>query len=229
MSIVYHEKTREFHLYNDKISYIFQIMRNGQLGQLYTGARLRDREDFSHLSELGFRDMAPCVYEGDRFFSLEALRQEYPAYGTGDMRYPAYELLRENGSRLSGFVYQSHRIYPGKPKLPGLPATYVEKENEAETLEITLKDELIGTELILSYTIYEAFPAVCRNACFRQTGEETVVLDEAMSLSLDLPDRDYDLVTLTGAWAERTLCPHGTLKRGRPGSLQHERPQQPSV
>ena len=75
MSIVYHEKTREFHLYNDKISYIFQIMRNGQLGQLYTGARLRDREDFSHLSELGFRDMAPCVYEGDRFFSLEALRQ----------------------------------------------------------------------------------------------------------------------------------------------------------
>ena len=89
MSIVYHEKTREFHLYNDKISYIFQIMRNGQLGQLYTGARLRDREDFSHLSELGFRDMAPCVYEGDRFFSLEALRQEYPAYGTGDMRYPA--------------------------------------------------------------------------------------------------------------------------------------------
>lgn len=46
MSIVYHEKTREFHLYNDKISYIFQIMRNGQLGQLYTGARLMDREDF---------------------------------------------------------------------------------------------------------------------------------------------------------------------------------------
>ena len=54
MSIVFHEKTREFHLYNDKISYIFQVLRNGQLGQLYTGARLRDREDFSHLAELGF-------------------------------------------------------------------------------------------------------------------------------------------------------------------------------
>lgn len=106
------KRPENFTFTNDKISYIFQIMRNGQLGQLYTGARLRDREDFSHLSELGFRDMAPCVYEGDRFFSLEALRQEYPAYGTGDMRYPAYELLRENGSRLSGFVYQSHRIYP---------------------------------------------------------------------------------------------------------------------
>ena len=89
---------------------------------------------------LDFGIWLPAFYEGDRFFSLEALRQEYPAYGTGDMRYPAYELLRENGSRLSGFVYQSHRIYPGKPKPPGLPATYVEKENEAETLEITLKD-----------------------------------------------------------------------------------------
>lgn len=90
----------------------------------------------------------------------------------------------------------------------------MEKENEAESLEITLKDELIGTELILSYTIYEAFPAVCRNACFRQTGEETVVLDEAMSLSLDLPDRDYDLVTLTGAWARERYVRTEHLREG---------------
>ena len=171
MSIVFHEKTRDFHLYNDKISYIFQVLRNGQLGQLYTGARLRDREDFSHLAELGFRDMAPCIYEGDTTFSLEALRQEYPSYGTGDMRYPAYGLIRENGSRLSSFVYQSHRIYPGKPKLDGLPATYVESDHEAETLEITLKDDILGTELILTYTIYETFPVICRNARFCQTGK----------------------------------------------------------
>ncbi len=102
------------------------------------------------------------------------------------------ELIRENGSRLSGFVYQSHRIYPGKPKLEGLPATYVESDHEAETLEITLKDDIMGTELILTYTIYETFPVICRNARFCQTGKETVVLDRAMSFSLDLPDWDYD-------------------------------------
>ena len=34
MSIVFHESSREFHLYNDSISYIIKILGNGQLGQL---------------------------------------------------------------------------------------------------------------------------------------------------------------------------------------------------
>ena len=34
MSIIFHERSKTFHLYNDKISYIFKILRNGQLGQL---------------------------------------------------------------------------------------------------------------------------------------------------------------------------------------------------
>ena len=35
MPIVYHEDTKEFHLYNEEISYLFQILDNGQPGQLY--------------------------------------------------------------------------------------------------------------------------------------------------------------------------------------------------
>ena len=41
MPIVYHEKSKEFHLYNKEVSYLFQIIDNGQLGQLYYGKRLR--------------------------------------------------------------------------------------------------------------------------------------------------------------------------------------------
>ena len=36
MPIVYHEKSKEFHLYNKEVSYLFQIIDNGQLGQLYS-------------------------------------------------------------------------------------------------------------------------------------------------------------------------------------------------
>ena len=32
MNIVYHENTGTFHLYNDRISYIMTILRNGHLG-----------------------------------------------------------------------------------------------------------------------------------------------------------------------------------------------------
>ena len=39
-------------------------------------------------------------------------------------------------------------------KLPGLPATYVENEEEAETLVIRLADPVTGLELELFYTIF---------------------------------------------------------------------------
>ena len=143
MPVIYHEESRNFHLFNEKISYIFTILKNGQLGQLYFGKRLRDRESFNHLLEFCDRPMSVCTFEDDSTFSMEHIRQEYPAYGSGDMRYPAQEILQKNGSRVTEFVYKSHRLYSGKPRLEGLPATYVEEEKEAVTLEVTLEDSLI--------------------------------------------------------------------------------------
>ena len=52
MSICYHEGSREFHLSNRDISYIITVLKNGQLGQLYFGKKLHDRESFAHLLEL---------------------------------------------------------------------------------------------------------------------------------------------------------------------------------
>ena len=93
--------------------------------------------------------MTSYIYEWDRTFSLEHIRQEYPVYGTTDYRHPAIELLQENGSRISEFQYDSYEIIDGKPKLPGLPATYTESEGEAQTLRIFLKDALTGAKLAL--------------------------------------------------------------------------------
>ena len=47
--IIFHEETKTFHLYNEKISYILCVLENGHLGQLYFGKRLHDKADFSHL------------------------------------------------------------------------------------------------------------------------------------------------------------------------------------
>ena len=85
MSICYHEGSREFHLSNRDISYIITVLKNGQLGQLYFGKKLHDRESFAHLLELRHRPMAVCTYEGDSTFSMEHIKQEYPSYGAGDM------------------------------------------------------------------------------------------------------------------------------------------------
>lgn len=199
MGIIIHENTHVFHLQNTWISYIMKCMPNGQMGQLYFGKSIRDREDYPHLLELGHRDMAPCPFPGDTTFSLEHVKQEYPAFGTGDMRYPAYSLLRDNGSRISSFIYKGYRVCSGKPSLPGLPAVYTESDEEATTLEIELEDSVIGGSLVLRYTIMEQFPVMIRSVCFENHGTVPWKLTRAMSISLDLPDGGYDMVDLAGA------------------------------
>ncbi len=205
MSILFHEKTKIFHLSNDTISYIMMVLENGQLGQLYCGKRIRDKEDFSYLCELAERPMCSCTYEGNKIFTMASIRQEYPVYGTGDYRHPAVEILQQNGSRISEFVYESHEIVSGKPKLVGLPALYTEEDAEAETLIILLRDALTGIRVELLYSIYAKGGLLARSVRFVNEGSEPVQLTQAMSLSLDLPDYTYDWIQLSGAWArERT-------------------------
>lgn len=209
MSIIYNEKTREFHLYNQEISYIIKILDNDQPGQLYYGKRLTHREDFGHLFEYAMRDMSPYAFEGNSTFSLENIKQEYPTFGCGDMRFPAYEIERENGSHVVEFVYKEHKIYDGKPKLEGLPATYVESDDEAQTLELVLEDTSINTRIVLLYTIYEAFPVIARSVRFECDSDEKITLLSAMSACVDLPDKDYEMIDLAGVWArERHVRRH---------------------
>lgn len=214
MAIIYQESSQEFHLHNSRISYLIQIMRNGQLGHLYFGKRLNERESFGHFQEYAYRDMAPCESPDDRTFSLEHLQQEYPSYGSADSRYPAFDLEEENGCRVNKFRYKSHKIYGGKQEIAGLPHTYVENEEEAETLEIIIEDPKVGAEICLTYTIYADLPVVARNARFLCTGGKAVTLNQAMSLSLDMPDKEYVLVDLAGAWGRERHVREQRLEYG---------------
>ena len=201
MSIVFHPQSRTFHLYNACVSYIFKVLPSGHLGQLYCGKALRDRPDFDHLFETAPRSMAACFFDDDTAYSLEHIRQEYAVCGAGDTRLPALDARMADGSRLLDLQYQSHAVTPGKPPIEGLPATYTEQDDEADTLTVTLADPLAGVTVTLFYTVFAQLPAIARHAEIACTGENPVSLDRAMSLCLDLPDSDYEMVELTGAWA----------------------------
>lgn len=217
MSIVFHEKRKEFHLFNQKMSYIISIMENGQLENLYYGKALKDREDFSYLHEGGTRGMMSVCIPEPGLLSLQHVKQEYPAYGTGDYRTPAFSIVQENGSRIVNFSYASHEIYRGKKRLAPLPAVYVENEDEADSLEITLYDAVTDTELLLSYTIYADLPVLTRSARFSQKGSQKIVLDRVMSASVDLPDMDYEMLHLAGAWARERYIKTRKLEMGLQG------------
>ena len=122
MGIQFIEKSKTFHLYNDSVSYIMEVLPNGHMGQLYFGGRIHLREDYSYLSETILRSMTAYVENDSQpLFTLANTKQEYGVYGTTDFRQPALEVLHENGSRLTDAKYESHQIMKGKPKLQGLP------------------------------------------------------------------------------------------------------------
>ena len=214
MPIHYHENTRTFHLFNASVSYIFTILENGTPGSLYYGARLTDKDDYSELLEMKRRANAPCTYEGNLLFSLEHLKQEYPLYGHGDLRYPACSRRRENGSHIFEFRYISHVIYSGKHGINGLPAIWCSTTDEMESLEVELEDANSGTRLTLYYTICSDLPVIARHTRITQAGASAVTIERVMSCNVDLIDDAWEMVQLNGAWSRER---HVTTMPLRPG------------
>lgn len=214
MSIIFNQETKEFHLFNNNISYIFNILENNHLGHLYFGKKVKHRDSFKHLLKLRSCVLAPGIYEGNLDFSLEVIKQEYPSYGTSDFRLPAYQVEQANGSRITNFEYVSHNIYSGKPKLDKLPATYVENDEEATTIEIKLHDSVINAEIILIYTVFENYNAITRSVRFINNGQESIKLKRALSMSIDMYDSNYEMLQLDGAWSRERHINTRLLSKG---------------
>ncbi len=206
MSIDWNPETKEFHLRNDRISYLVRVLENGALGGLHFGPALARERSYRHLSQGEFHGFS------NRLGDPVAL--EYPTGGTGDYRVPALTIEAADGSTVLELAYVGHRIWPGKAPIPGLPSTYVERDDEADTLEIVCADTASGAEVRLSYTIFCDLPVVARSVRVRNAGTEPLRLLCVMSASLDLPDTDWDLVHLAGTWARER---HVTIDRLQPG------------
>jgi len=155
MGILFHQETKTFHLYNKEVSYIIRIMENGQLENLYYGKAIRDREDFTHLHEEMSRPLTSVCIPEPGVLNMQCTKQEYPVYGTGDYRSYAFTVKQESGSKVVNFTYVSHEIYHGKKAITPLPAVYTNSDEEACTLELHLHDQMMHTDLVLTYTIFE--------------------------------------------------------------------------
>ena len=217
MPIIFHKELKEFHLYNKEISYIIHILPNGHVGNLYFGKKIDPYKTYNHLFEGIYRPLAAYVYEGDNKFSLQNTRQEYPTFGLSDFRKGAFLIKQENGSEISDFKYESHKIIEGKLKLKGLPQTYVENKEDATTLEITLLDEVIKSKLKLYFTIFEDRAVITRSASFFNLSNKSINIEKAMSFNLDLPDSNYNMIQLNGAWGRERHVYDRSIKEGTQG------------
>ncbi|MDQ0203126.1 alpha-galactosidase [Pectinatus haikarae] len=214
MAITAEEKTGTFHLQTDNTSYIFQVMDNGELGQLYYGSKIHVRPQYVNLSVREQRN-ATTAWKLERpDFQPDVLKQEYASFGKGDFRYPAYKLIAENGSGISEFVYKRYEIVEGKTRIAGLPSAFDDTKDDAQTLIIHMEDVFSGLELELSYSIFPHQDVLVRSALFNNCGSKEFTLADAFSAQLDLPDCKYDLLHFSGSWARERHLHRAHLRPG---------------
>ena len=204
--ITFNKEQQVFHLCNNQISYLIEVEEHGYLAHLYFGKKINHYSGhYQYVRDM--RSFGPYPEAADHdTFSLDTVMLEYPGYGFGDFREPAYNFKLKDGSRITDFRYDSFEIVQGKCAIEGLPHLYTNQATEAETLIITLKDDVAQLRLKLNFTIYQDYATVIRSTTLINDSAETVEINQLASQSLDFPNRSFELIHLNGAWGrERQL------------------------
>ena len=229
MGITYFENSKTFKLDTCNTTYMIKIVDDeGFILHLYYGRRLSDEktDDLCRIEEHPF---VPSKNNRDRGSFMDCAPFEYPGHGLGDYRDDAFSVLNPEGYSATSLNFRSYRILDGKPKLPGLPATFekqasvsvvneelkkepAEKEiagnkSTCSTLEIIGEDRANGLEITLSYSVFEDVDAIARSVRIKNIGKyENIKLTKVLSASYEFYGDDYDTLFLHGTWArERNI------------------------
>ena len=206
MGIVYSKADRTFTIQTKNTTYQMQVDPYGFLLHLYYGKKI-DGSCMDYLLTYYDRGFSGNPFDAgdDRTYSMDALPQEYPSYGTGDYRSTALIVENADGSTACDLRYRSHHIFNGKYKIPGLPAVYAD-ETESQTLEIVMEDAVTGVEVTLQYGVLPDYDVITRSEKIVYRGEGKICIRKAQSACLDFVQGKYDLLTFYGRHAmERTM------------------------
>ena len=207
MAIYYNEKNRHFFLESKDVSYVFRINRIGFAEHLYFGSRI-GREDLEYMQSIG-SGSTYAQMPGERNQCYSFYNPEICFYGTGDYREPTVMVKNPQGDRICRLHYVGHDILDEKPMINGMPSL-----RGGQTLILHLEDELTHFAADLYYTVYEDAPVIARRIVYKNNSENDLVLDRAYSFTLALPHKDYDILTLCGAWGHERQMQYTKMHRG---------------
>ncbi|MCD7741894.1 MAG: alpha-galactosidase [Ruminococcus sp.] len=214
MSITYNEKNRSFKLTANNTCYMLQVVSYGYLAHVYFGKSLPD-DDLTYLLRLDENPFTPETNDRDRASFMDTLPMEYPVFGLGDYREHAISIMDKNGASTCDLRYKSHKIYNGKPKLEGLPATFTNSDDEAQTLEVVMEDKPAGLEVTLVYTAFERLDVITRSVRVKNVGADNVKLTRIYSTCVEFNDDKMDMITLNGSWARERAMERCRLHHGK--------------
>ncbi|WP_418851583.1 alpha-galactosidase [Ruminococcus sp.] len=214
MNIFYNEKDKAFKLRANNTDYMMKVCEEGYLAHVYYGNKVPD-EDLTYLLRLDESPFTPATNDRDRASFMDTLPFEYPCFGLGDYRESAFKIMDADGMSTSDLRYVSHKMYEGKPKLEGLPATFATEESGCSTLEITMYDKYADIEVVLIYTAFDKLDVITRSAVITNKSEKPFKITRALSACVDFDTDKMDMITLNGSWARERAVERCRLHHGK--------------
>ncbi|MBP2622411.1 alpha-galactosidase [Streptococcus oricebi] len=198
-----------FYIQSKGLSLILEE-REGYLLLKHLGKRI-DTYHFSNQIIEREHTFAPNPNPENRGFSLDIQRQIFGQHGWGDFREPSIR-IQHGTNDLTDFRFKEAQLLAGGLGPQGLPHPY--PNQEAESLALILEDSLAQLRLTLYFTSYEKEATISAFAKLENLGSERVVLERFLSLCLDFPRADYDVISFQGAYGREKSLGRQELSQG---------------
>ncbi len=210
-------------LTTDHTSLWCRITAYGHLEMLHYGVRLDPNQSPVGLAIKRTAQIGSTVAYAadDPLYSLDTIPLLWSGIGRGDYRHAPAELKMPDGTFTCDFVHIEHRIHAGCVPMETLPSAYAEEAGDAgaQTLELVLRDASNAATLRLYFTVFPHEDVITRRAVLENgqaaPGGNPLVIRRLMSQMIDLPNRNFRLVTFDGGWIRE--------------AHRHERPVSPGM
>ena len=224
--IQYNTQNKTFYLETEKTSYVMRVLENGYLYHCYYGQKIA-QDDMTYHNLFKDLDYASVFKVEGKIASLDSLPQECATRGRGDYRAPALRIENEFGQSVNELTYKTHTITKGKPKFLEMPQLDASGD-ECDTLEVVMEDTVGGFEVSLFYSVFTKENVIARRSVIRNCSDKTLKIVNAASICLDIEAKDFEMISLEGAWGrerhiERLPLRHGTTSvESRRGTSSHQ-------
>lgn len=193
-----------FKISTKDLNYIFRVLPTGQLEHLHFGKKLVDKSYEAFQSKITAGAGSTIDYvEGQEKSSIDLMTLEYSGIGKGDFRLAPIEVKMPDKTFVSDFVYDSYKIIDGIVESNELPISRA-NDQQIKSLIVKLVDRKFKIELKMIYTAFYNSNMISRRIQLVNHDDGEIVIRKIMSMMIDLPESDYNLITFDGGWIKET-------------------------
>jgi alpha-galactosidase len=191
-----------FNLETDNTGYIFRVTKHGHLEHIYYGTRLVSPNVEALAPKRTAQVGSTVAYDReDPLYCLDTMCLEWSGIGKGDYRYSPAELKMPDGGFVSDFVYKGHSVQAGTMPMKTLPSASG-LEDQCSSLSIQLCDKACDVCVTMVYTVYEKANVITRRLVLENRDSRPLVIRRLLTMSLDMVNKGFTLVTFDGDWAK---------------------------